>query len=338
MPFVTVTGAGAHDGTTEANAYDMEEAALAAVAGDVFDVKAGTYTAEHQVSNSIQQISIAGTAQAFIFWRAYTTTAGDFSPGDVPVVILDANVNSLNNAIDLITGFKYNKWQGFQMTGAVDTGIDGGNNVSALIFFDCKIDNNAGAGIRGNDQLHFLRCEFTQNGQRAMDCDLAIVVVGCIFHDEDATNGFVCDTQSSRFYYNQFYNNGAKINVQVVTTSTANISNSAFVGNIIDGDGVTASKGFKWSSLNYNVPLIMNNIFFDLDEAIINSGGSPTSYSYLTGHNLFSQCVTDLPGTAVLLEGDISNSIDPFTDSDARDYSLVTGSAAIDAGFDFGTT
>lgn len=337
MPFVTVGGAGAQTGVDEANAFSMADATAAAVAGDTFDVKAGTYIADDSASSSIMDVDVSGTAQNLISWIAYTTTPGDFSPGDVPVVILNAATNSLTNCILLFSGFIFNKWQGFQFTGASGEGVAGSNNASGMYFFDCKFDNNGGTGIRGNDQLSFLRCEFTQNA-RSMDCDLNIDVVGCRFHDEGASFGVVCDTQLSRFYYNQFYNNGPVIAVQVQTTSTANVSASVFIGNIIDGDGNATSRGYKWSTLNYVPPVIMNNIFFDLNEAIINTGGSPTRYTYTVGNNLFSTCTTDLPGTAVLVDGDISNSIDPFTDSAARDYTLITGSAAIDAGFDFGTS
>ena len=71
--YVTTTGAGAHDGTSEANAWSLTEAIAAAAAGNRVNVKAGTYTLGAGATFP------AGTVAAPIIWRGYSSTIGDLT-------------------------------------------------------------------------------------------------------------------------------------------------------------------------------------------------------------------------------------------------------------------
>lgn len=69
--YVTVAGAGAHDGTSEGNAWTLAEAIAAAAAGQRVNVKAGTHTVA-----SDRTFGTAGTDASAIWWRGYNSEIG----------------------------------------------------------------------------------------------------------------------------------------------------------------------------------------------------------------------------------------------------------------------
>jgi hypothetical protein len=72
--YVSVAGAGAHDGTSEANAWTLTEAvAVAHADGTRINIKAGTYAN----TTTTQTFAEAGTTTGAIWWRGYNTTIGD---------------------------------------------------------------------------------------------------------------------------------------------------------------------------------------------------------------------------------------------------------------------
>ncbi len=75
----------------------------------------------------------------------------------------------------------------------------------------------------------------------------------------------------------------------------------------------------------------MNNIFFDLNEGVTNV--NPTILA--RGYNLFFSCNTDY-ADFTNASTDVTGTSDPFTNSGTRDYTLKTGSEALDAGIDAG--
>ncbi len=70
--YVTVTGGGLHDGSSEANAWTLDEAWSNYSAGDRLNIKAGTYTL-----TQIMNIWTSGTVTAPVSLRGYKTTIGD---------------------------------------------------------------------------------------------------------------------------------------------------------------------------------------------------------------------------------------------------------------------
>lgn len=70
--YCTTTGAGAHDGTSEANAWSLTEALTNAAAGHRVNIKAGTYTLAANATPTN-----AGTVAQPIIWRGYNSTIGD---------------------------------------------------------------------------------------------------------------------------------------------------------------------------------------------------------------------------------------------------------------------
>lgn len=77
--YVTVTGGGLHDGSSEANAWTLAEGVANYAAGDRVNVKAGTYTASSAIT-----WSTSGGQYTPIHWRGYKTSIGDLD--DLPTV------------------------------------------------------------------------------------------------------------------------------------------------------------------------------------------------------------------------------------------------------------
>ena len=72
--FITPTGGGAHDGTSEANAYNFPEALDAAIDGDYFNWKAGNYGIQQRTFNK------SGSSNASrIEFVGYITSPGDIT-------------------------------------------------------------------------------------------------------------------------------------------------------------------------------------------------------------------------------------------------------------------
>lgn len=73
--WLTVAGGGAHDGTSEADAWTLAEAitGMASATNTLVNVKAGTYAN----TTTSRTIPGAGTATAPNWWRGYNTTPGD---------------------------------------------------------------------------------------------------------------------------------------------------------------------------------------------------------------------------------------------------------------------
>lgn len=108
--YVSTSGAGAHDGTSEANAYSWSEMLTAisggAAAGYVYNVKQGTYTV-----SATSTISAVATATSPLVIRGYKTTIGDatrgFSSGaldtsNMPTIAFDANFRWNNSGIFIV--------------------------------------------------------------------------------------------------------------------------------------------------------------------------------------------------------------------------------------------
>lgn len=326
--YVSVAGSGAHDGSSAANAWTIAEATASVVAGDRVNCLAGTYIADDSSSSSIMDLDVNGTGANPIIWRAYTTTIDDFVYGDTPPVILDAGTNSLTNCIlaTTISGAADNTFDGFSFTNASSHGVHGGTSVDNMRFNGCSFTNNGGRGAQGDNNWSFWLCEFSGNTTNSVDSDTNQKLIMCKFHNE---NGPVTTTA------------GNPETISCLAFDCGNnpyFSNSEvgiFLGNTIDGDGGAASSGLRVSGTNIANSMIANNIFFDLNVGVLFNNAN-TETSYHRGFNYFSSCNTNYDNLSDA-NTDVDDGItDPFEDSAARDYRLVSGSNALGAGADAG--
>lgn len=327
MPYVTTGAAGGGAGT-EGDPWTLAEATANVVAGDTVYVKAGTYSTDDSGSSAVMDLDVAGGNTTWIDWIGYTTTINDFTIGDSQPVVLDASVNTLTHAIlaTTISGSAYNRFTGFQYTGGSGHGFNFGSGGDNMVNIGCKFDNNGGRGFQGDNNIYFIACEFTGNTTNSFDMDNSGAIVACKFHNEPTST---CTFGSQTLVYaNLAYNNGNGI------VFAANSSTPLFIGNTIDGDGQGSSVGMSITGSSNLMGLVLNNILFDLNTGVnfLNAG---VEVVYARGYNLFYSNTNDYDVLS-LDPSDVAGTSDPFTNSGTRDYSLKTGSEALDAGLDGG--
>ena len=128
--YVTTTGAGLHDGTSEANAWDFDEAITGAAAGHRVNIQAGTYSL-----SSVKIISTVGTTTNPVWWRGYNATIGDldtsYTHADFPYFEFTGPVSQLD-----CTG-PFNWFSRLRMT--CDASGSGAEGVIHIAAPDCRV-------------------------------------------------------------------------------------------------------------------------------------------------------------------------------------------------------
>lgn len=188
--YVTTTGAGAHDGTSEANAWDLGEAIAAVNAGHRVNVKAGTY-ANTTTNRTFGTGAGAGTTAAPKWWRGYKTTAGDqdarptaarTAGTDFPLLTFTSGLPRINDP--------HNWFSNFEFRGtAPGTHFVGGTGSKVKFVrcrFDCQEASATSYTVRWtSDGAHFSECWFkgtsSVNYVAAADTE-RMVFDGCSFH------------------------------------------------------------------------------------------------------------------------------------------------------------
>ncbi len=329
--YASVAGSGSHDGTSAANAWTIAEATANVVAGNRVNCLAGTYIADDSSSSAVMDLDVIGTVGSWIEWRAYTTTIGDFIPGDTQPVVLDAGTNSLSHAVlaSTIAAAAYNRFIGFELTNGSGHGFNGISIADTFGFIGCKFSDNGGRGLQGDNSYTFLLCEFTGNTTNALDVDNNLTMTACIVHDENISTAVVTTGNSNGFIDCLFYDNAAGIVIR------APASAGIYVGNTFDGDGQVGAIAILFTGTSTIPATLVNNIFYDLDTAI-NFGTGGVEESRVRGFNYFSSCNINYDGIVDETTDIDDGTTDPFEDSAARDYTLASGSNAIGAGVDVG--
>ena len=87
--FVSVSGSGSHNGTSQTNEWTFDEANSNDVAGMILNVRAGNY------GNIRKTIATSGTSSSPIIWRAYKTTPGDIVTNNAPTRDYPQDVDSI---------------------------------------------------------------------------------------------------------------------------------------------------------------------------------------------------------------------------------------------------
>lgn len=183
--YVTPTGAGAHDGSNEANAWTFAEM-LAAVpaAGTRVNMKSGNY------STGIATLPSSGTVVAPIFIRGYNSTIGDldFNARLNADGTLDVTGFPVLTVTGLITPSSYCILQNLSITGALSNYLISSTAIDNFGLIQCKMENtqnNSSAGcLRGDDQCWTVLCDFYCSGAShtiVVDSDNYAVHIGSYF-------------------------------------------------------------------------------------------------------------------------------------------------------------
>lgn len=237
--YVSVAGGGAHDGTSEANAWDFGEMITAAPAAEVrANALAGAY------SEGATTLPSNGTNQAPIVVRGYATVPGDLddlgreNTGDIittgfPTMAITAAWIASSNCI----------LQNWDISGALSSALIAGAAADSAGFVSVNMlntQNNASAScLRIDDNGRLINCDFECSG---------------------AAHGVVVSTDRATQVHGSRFKGVADailLQVQSINCSDTVFWNTAGVGRGIFNDvAMTADS------------LIRSSTFYNLDEAV----------------------------------------------------------------------
>lgn len=256
--YASVAGAGAHDGSSEANAWTMAEAITnGTTAGWRVNFKAGSYS---QGAATIP----SGTTSAPIVWRGYNSTIGDL---DDLGRSADGTLNVTNFPVLTITGVLVlganQVLQNFDVTGALSSTLLGGNANDNWSVVRCKItntQNNASA-----------RCLIGDNGCTLFGSDL---------YCSGAAHASVFDTDQEAWIEDCRFR-GTSTSA-LVTVDWATVQHSLFWGN-------ASAVGMVYQSANASGSAALHgNTFYGIGTGVTFPDLTP-----VTVHNLTNNHVTD---------------------------------------------
>lgn len=180
--YVTVSGAGAHDGSSEANAWTFAEMIAAApAAGTRVNIKTGTY------NSGTVTLPASGSSSAPIILRGYSSSIGDL---DAQGRDDDSLLNTTNMPDFTLTG----KWtpspncylQNLDITGNINDYLIGSTAADNWGLISCRVINtNTGASaaaIQGDDYVCCINCDVSCTGTShvaVIDGDNYCLIYGC---------------------------------------------------------------------------------------------------------------------------------------------------------------
>ena len=185
-------------------------------------------------------------------------------------------------------------------------------------FMDCRFDNNSGAGITGDNFMHFNNCQADNNMGKGFDSDVSPSFVKCVAFSNGDT-GIYDASGGSKFISCLSYEN---------TASQARGSTRVAVWNCtFDGGGSAVCLEL----IGYE-NTVSNCIFYDGTTGLL--AENQYQLSHYSSTNLFYENDTD----ATNWNTDPSDIFaDPlFVDADNNDYRLQVTSPALKAGIDAG--
>ena len=308
----TAVGDDANAGTSEGagNAWATIDKAMNTVAaGDKVWVKAsGNY-------NETATIDTVGQIASQIEFEGYTST-----PGDNGKVTIDGQSTRTNCMVYGSSSAVYYIIKNFIFTGATGDGFETVNG-DAIVFFNCEFHTNGGVGCEVDNDCFFISCEFYSNTSSGLVAGQAIHLAGCVIYSNGSTA--VSTSQQIYMYKCLIYSTASGFN----GVSTGILRQ--IIGCTLDGENSTATALLGTSP---GSSLILDNIIYDWGNGVLaNSGGRDAERFY--GFNLMnSNSSNDYFYTGETIGIQDVTSAPAFTDEANDDYTLATGSAAIDSG------
>ena len=167
--YVTVTGGGLHDGSSEANAWTLAEAVSNYAAGDRMNVKAGTYS-----DSSTVTFATAGTAASPVAWRGYKTTIGDLDTHPTTQRVSGVDCPLFTNSVSGGSAYSARSYQSFEQihftSATVGTVLDLGYFQDGISLVGCRVESTTAStgyvrAVFGNNLTYafFSDCYFSKN-------------------------------------------------------------------------------------------------------------------------------------------------------------------------------
>ena len=321
--YVSVAGGGAHDGTSEANAWTLAEAITAAPAsGTRINVKAGTYAN----TTTSRALSLTGTTTAPIWWRGYNTTIGDrdTNPALTPPLI------SFTTGT-LTAGGAHQVFSHLDIYADANTSRTCNVTGANLLFDRCRIENaNAASGSYAMTNASsatnlFTRCDLkaTSTADRVASIGIGSQFYGCVIRGGIA--GVHATSVPVELVHCVIHGQSSHGLHLITTGATVRALSCTFYGQ--GGDGI------RMDVLPSTFCEIYNCAFSTITgTAINNNSGANTNVVKRMG-NGFHACGANEAGfgDSPALDN-VAESNAPFTNAGALNFSLVSSSTFKAAG------
>ena len=318
--YVTVTGGGLHDGSSEANAWTLDEAWSNYSAGDRLNIKAGTYTL-----TQIMNPWTSGTVTAPVSLRGYKTAIGDLDnrPSsqlvdgtDIPLI------QTTNTSYYIYYTANFSVVENISFEATVQRPAIYAR--SAATYKRCRFVSVSTLVANpvidlGTNYPKFIDCYFEGSGSGYQSAK-SVMFSGCIFENfyEIQANGFF---GAFDCIFKNFTNAGVKYNAN---NGAFQIRGCTFYSIVNDAVSVAAT---TTPNAAYGLIQIENNVFHTI------SGNALKNYSsnhmqLFAKNNLFY----NIAGSNFANDGfgmsrdEFTDSTDPFTDAAGGDFSLVSSS------------
>lgn len=257
--YVSVAGAGAHDGSSEANAWTLAEGLTNAAAGDRVNVIKGAY------SSGADSVTNAGTTQQAIVFRGYNSSIGDLTgartSGNGELDVTNYPVATLTG---LLTISELSFFESVKITGGISSELIGTSFINSFGLINCVVINT------GNNA-----------SSRAISCNNYCRFSNCDFECSGASHASVFDADQSVVLENCRLKSVAN---DCATVQFGKIDNNIFFGASDDsGIVINFSAGFRNTA-------IRQNTFYNLDTAIFAATTSQEDSPLLVVNNFASDC------------------------------------------------
>jgi len=315
--YVTVTGGGLHDGSSEANAWTFDEAYANHSAGDRINMKAGTYTI-----TQVMSVWQNGTNSSPISWRGYKTTIGDLDSRPTSQLVDGTDlplIQTTNSSYYFYPQSSKSLWENLSFKATVARPaayVYGANSFWRRCRF-ISDDGVTGIVRRSGRYSVFSECYFhSPSGTGKVILGKATAAYGCIFDNIYTVTG------------NEFtvLNDCILKNISSDALSINGWGTFGLKGNTfynIGGNGIV----FGSSDPAFAISIIANNVFHTIGGDAIQAN-STSLFQCINQNNLFYNVTgSNFANDGFSMSRDEQNdSTDPFVDAAGGDFSLVSGS------------
>lgn len=329
--YVSVAGAGAHDGDAEGSAWTLAEMLTNLAAGERGNMISGAYSSGADVMTN------AGTVTQLICVRGYNSAIGDLDTqgrdSDTPLDVTNFPVITVTG---IIAPSAYNLWQNIHITGAVATYNFGSTSVDNYAFMSCKFtQTGTGLALLMDNNCTLINCDAeatASNHGNILSGDNNIVLIGCRIEGA-ATSG---TPRLATFV------NAAVINCAFLGTSSCvgvYVEQSSLLWAIVNNTFYACGTAIQTpnAAISVMVPIVNNHVT-DCAEYLDNLYSGTANHIVLEAYNRTRDNTTPRTGISAesLLVGEVTTDTGgaetDYVNAPAGDITLIPTAPAIDAG------
>ena len=322
--YVTVTGGGLHDGSSEANAWTLAEAVSNYAAGDRLNVKAGTYS-----DSSTVTFATPGTASSPVAWRGYKTTIGDLDTHPTTQRVSGTDCPLFTNSVSSGSAYSARSYQSFEQihfaSATVGVVLDLGYRQDNISVIGCRVESTT-------TSTGFVRAIFG-------NITNYVFISDCYFSKNSTADTCVWAYSGSFWRLNRCHIVGGAKGFETANVSIAFVNSCIFSGQAVTackalGHLIASNCSFYDCSGDFvektsaSELLVSNCVFSDCGGyAINNSGANITNLTIATDNTYHDSSFAS--GRLNNIPNDFYAKVDtasPFVDAANGDFTLVSSS------------